>query len=98
MSAQNGKLWQLGLTEMLAIVCGLLRGTATATPPYTSLQKNKWTTQRPGGISLNEQGCRFLKLNVIQLVFHIYGRQTNFLHYFNIKYSEYMGNNKDSYT
>lgn len=56
-----------------------------------------WTTQRPGGISLNEQGCRFLKLNVIQLVFHIYGRQTNFLHYFNMKYSEYMGNNKDSY-
>jgi len=37
-------------------VCGLLQGTATATPPYTSQQMNKWTTQRPGGISLNEQG------------------------------------------
>lgn len=94
---KNVKLWQLGLMEMLAIVCGLLRGAATATPPYTCLQMNKWTTQRPGGISLNKQGCRFLKLSVIQLVVHMYRRQTNYFHCIKMKYSEYMGNNKDSY-
>lgn len=77
--------------------CDLLRGAATATPPYTCLQMNKWTTQRPGGISLNEQGCRFLKLSVIQLVVHMYRRQTNYFHRIKMKYSEYMGNNKDSY-
>ncbi len=43
------------------------------------------------------QGCQFLKVIVNQLVFHIYGRQTNSLHYIDIKYSEYRGSNKDSY-
>jgi len=77
-------------------VCGLLQGTATATPPYTSLQRNKWTTQRPGGISLNEQGLLSPEIKCNSAC-HPNEDRRIFLHYFNMQYSEYLGNNKDSY-
>lgn len=39
----------------------------------------------------------FLKITVNQLLLHIYGRQNSSLHYIDIKYTEYMGSNKDSH-
>lgn len=93
MSAHTKKIWKTVATRADGDLqlCVALRYCYCSSRIYFSADEVVNDTAARG------QGCQFLKMIVNQLVFHIYGRHNNSLHYNDIKYSEYMGSNKDSY-